>query len=251
MDLDRARALIIRELDALVAQVDSASDDEWELPVRCSDWTVRDLVAHCASKLPEAADALRRMEAGINAPAGERRPPGRNRAKLARAVHAGRDELAEALSAVSPDSLGNPFPLSFVTIPGTAGLDLLALELGTHHNDLEWAMGSEVPLPHDVVRAIANILAGMLLYCAGSAAHTPGFPVSYVIAGPEVAVSLLFVHGSWRQGDDPGVPTCVISGDDSALALFALGRIPADHRSLKVKGNEALASAFKRYFPGP
>jgi uncharacterized protein (TIGR03083 family) len=251
MDLDRARALILRELDALVAQLDSASDDEWELSVRCSDWTVRDLVAHCAAKLPEAADALRRMEAGISEPAAERRPPKRDRATLARAIHAGRDEFAASLGAVSPGSLDNPFSLSFVTIPGTAGLDLLALELGTHHNDLEWALGSEVPLPHDVVRATANILAGMLLYCARSAAHTPGFPVGYVIAGSEVAVSLMFVNGSWRQGGHAGVPTCVISGDDSALALFALGRIPADHRSLKVKGNEALASAFKRYFPGP
>ena len=49
----------------------------------------------------------------------------------------------------------------------------------------------------------------------------------------------------------PGAPetTTVISGDDSPVALFALGRIGADDPRLVVKGNDA--AAFKTWFPGP
>ena len=44
--------------------------------------------------------------------------------------------------------------------------------------------------------------------------------------------------------------TCEISGDDSPVALFVMGRIGADHPSLAVS-DPAAAGTFKQYFPGP
>jgi hypothetical protein len=61
----------------------------------------------------------------------------------------------------------------------------------------------------------------------------------------------VFGEGEWRAGSDPSVATCVIEGDDSSVVLFAYGRIPAGHPSLRVSGARELADKFKRYFPGP
>jgi hypothetical protein len=44
--------------------------------------------------------------------------------------------------------------------------------------------------------------------------------------------------------------TCEISGDDSSVALFVMGRIGADHPGVTTS-NPSAARAFKRYFPGP
>lgn len=44
--------------------------------------------------------------------------------------------------------------------------------------------------------------------------------------------------------------TCEISGGDSPVALFVMGRIDASHPRLTVS-DPAAGQAFKRYFPGP
>jgi hypothetical protein len=53
---------------------------------------------------------------------------------------------------------------------------------------------------------------------------------------------------SITPGDGSAAGQGQISGDDSAVALFVMGRITADHPSLTSTG---AASAFKTYFPGP
>jgi len=42
-----------------------------------------------------------------------------------------------------------------------------------------------------------------------------------------------------------------LADSPSALALFIMGRIGADHPTLKITGDQAAAADFKRYFPGP
>ena len=42
-----------------------------------------------------------------------------------------------------------------------------------------------------------------------------------------------------------------VTGDDSAVLLFAAGRITADDERLTVEGSSDLARDFKVYVPGP
>ena len=49
-------------------------------------------------------------------------------------------------------------------------------------------------------------------------------------------------------GDKP--VSCEVHGDDSSIALFVMGRISADRRSLTVT-DLATARAFRQYLPGP
>jgi hypothetical protein len=94
-------------------------------------------------------------------------------------------------------------------------------------------------------------LAGILLYGARKAAEVPVAPISYALSGSELTVSLSYRDGGWQPANGETTPRCVIAGEDSALVLFGLGRIPADHPSLRISGDEVLARTFKRYFPGP
>src|SRR5438094_191102 len=76
-------------------------------------------------------------------------------------------------------------------------------------------------------------------------------PLGYVLRSPSTTVTLVNRTGGWEQGSDDAVPTTEIAGDNSSLALFGLGRIPADHASITVTGDPAAARSFKSYFPGP
>lgn len=44
--------------------------------------------------------------------------------------------------------------------------------------------------------------------------------------------------------------SCEVRGDDSAVALFVMGRIGAGHPGIVVT-DDPVARTFKRYFPGP
>src|SRR5439155_3194155 len=102
-----------------------------------------------------SADACRRMIDGIGTSGSRPSSPEAEPNEILRCLRTGRSELWTAMKDVTSKSLGNVFPLYFITLPGPFGLHLVALEIGTHRNDLTWALDGEEALPHDIIDVAA------------------------------------------------------------------------------------------------
>jgi len=250
LDLDAARTAILRELEAAIDRLEEASSEDWNRPVRCVGWRVLDLALHLADAPRASADACRRMIDGVGTPASRPPSPEAEPNDILRCLRAGRSELRAAMKDVTSKSLENVFPLYFITLPGPFGMHLVALEIGTHRNDLAWALDGEEALPRDIIDVAAVMVPHILLFSSRSATTKPPGPLAFRLSGERLQISLRF-DGEWSLGDEPASPCCEITGDDSAIALFALGRIDSTHHSIKVLDDDARAASFKTYFPGP
>jgi hypothetical protein len=77
--------------------------------------------------------------------------------------------------------------------------------------------------------------------------------LAYRLASTAASISLAFDGHHWTPAGEAaeGVgDECRIEGDDSAIALFAMGRIVAGDARLRVS-DPARAAHFKAWFPGP
>lgn len=256
-DLAGARAATERDFNAIISRLDGLAERDWSAPVRCAGWQVTDLAAHVVGASRGQAEGLRRAAAGVTEiarldPSAEREP----RALLA-ALKDGQDQLMAALGHLPQEALGGGVPLPFGLLPAPVALQIVPLEYGFHRNDLDWAMGDQVPLSGDVASTLLDIVPGLLPMLAGgtpvsTAGARPQEPVAFRLVAPGARLLAAYTGDTWSivPGADRGTVTCEISGGDSALALFVMGRIGADHPDLTVSAPDA-AAAFKAYFPGP
>jgi hypothetical protein len=155
------------------------------------------------------------------------------------------------------EALAGIVPLPFGLLPAPAALQIVPLEYGFHRNDLEWALGDQAPLSADISTALLELAPGLMpMLAAGSpvsgAGEQPGTPLAYQLAAAGATISAVFDGAAWAimPGAPAGPKACQISGDDSPVALFIMGRISAAHPGLTVS-DPAAAGHFKRYFPGP
>jgi hypothetical protein len=145
---------------------------------------------------------------------------------------------------------GGPAADELGLVPAAVALQIVPLEYGFHRNDLEWALGDPVDLSPDMSTTLLGILPGLL------PVHGPGTrpsgPVSFRLVTPSARYLISSAADGWSIAPDDGQATVTgeISGDDSPVALFAMGRIDAGHPSLTVS-DPAAAGTFKQYFPGP
>jgi len=204
---------------------------------------VTDLAAHLAGASRGQAEGLRRAAAGVTDLARLAPPPDGDPRSLVAALKEGRDRLLSALRELPPRTLDGAVPLPFGLVPAAVALQIIPLEYGFHRNDLDWALGDPV--------------AGLLpMLASGSAVHGPGArpaePVSFRLLTPSVRFLASYADGAWSVAADDGnaTVTCEISGDDSPVALFAMGRISVGHPGVTVS-DLSVARAFKHYFPGP
>jgi uncharacterized protein (TIGR03083 family) len=256
-DLVTATAATQRGFESIISRLDKLPDAEWQTPVRCAGWTVADLAAHVAGASRGQADGLRRAVEGSTDLAQLDPPEGREPRALMDALKDGYEQLIAALRAVPPQAADGLVPLPFGVLPAPVALQIVPLEYGFHGNDLAWALGSQVPLPTDVSASLLAIAPGLLgLLAAGTpvspAGMLPPEPVSFRLASPASELLASYDESAWSfaPGPDSREVSCEISGDDSSLALFIMGRIDATHAGLVVSDAET-ASAFKRFFPGP
>lgn len=88
---------------------------------------------------------------------------------------------------------------------------------------------------------------------AGAKRKDCGGPRPGVLTWP-FSTRLLTAHtqNAWSISPDAGSDpvSCEVRGDDSAVALFVMGRIGAGHPGIVVT-DDPVARTFKRYFPGP
>ena len=246
-----------RDLAAIIDRLDGLADAYWRLPVRCQGWQVTDLAAHLAAASRGHAEGLRRAAAGVTEPAPVTLPADRDPRSLTAALKDGRDRLLSTLGELPPRALAGAVPLRAGLLPAAVALQIVPLEYGFHRNDLEWALGNPADLGQDIAATLLGSLPGLLpMLAAGSPLHGPGDmpagPVSFRLATPGTRFLASHDGSAWSVAADDGraTVTCEISGGDSPVALFVMGRIDAGHPSLTVTDPGA-AQAFKRYFPGP
>jgi uncharacterized protein (TIGR03083 family) len=259
-DLATAAQATQRDLAAIIGRLDGLADAGWNAPVRCQGWQVPDLAAHLVGACRGQAEGLRRAAEGTAASAGLARlapPPDRDPRSLLAALKDGQDRLLPALAEFPPAALEGAVPLPFGLVPAAVALQIVPLEYGFHRNDLEWALGDPADLSPDMSATLLSILPGLLpMLAAGSPVHgagdRPSGPVSFRLVTPSARYLVSYAAGGWSIAPDDGqaAATCQITGDDSPVALFVMGRISADHPSLTVT-DPAAAGTFKQYFPGP
>ena len=263
-DLSTATQATERDLAAIIGRLDGLADAGWNAPVRCRGWQVTDLAAHLVGASRGQAEALHRAAAGVPDLALLAPPPDPDPRSLIAALKDGQDRLLSALRQLPRHALDGTVPLPFGLLPAAVALQIVPLEYGFHRNDLDWALGDPVALSPDISATLLGIVPGLLpMLAAGSPVHSPGArptkPTSFRLATPSARFLAIYPGDAgpaggpaWSVTADDGhaTATCEISGDDSPVALFVMGRISADHPSLTVSDLGA-ARAFKQYFPGP
>ena len=256
-DLTTAAQAADRDLGAVIDRLDGLADAGWDTPVRCRGWQVTDLAAHLAGASRGQAEGLRRAAAGVTDLARLTPPPDRDPRSLVAALKDGRDRLLSALRELPSHALDGAVPLPFGLLPTAVALQIVPLEYGFHRNDLDWALGDPVALSPDISATLLGAVPGLLpMFAAGSAVHgsgaRPAEPTSFRLVTPSVRFLASYAEDGWTVGADDGhaTATCEISGDDSSVALFVMGRISAGYPGVTVSDLSA-ARAFKQYFPGP
>lgn len=247
--LEDTRKHILRDLDAFIERLEAAPEADWDRPVRCEGWVVRDLANHVAMGprvMSACIDAMRRGE--TTPPALPEFPPLSGRDEILASLREARQVAGSTLDSLTESDLTGMCPFPFATVPGFIALPIMYFEQGVHLNDLEWALGNEVPMSPELVETTTMVASGML----PNLGQAPDKPVAFKLSGSSVALTLAHRDGAWQMAEDASLPTAVVEGrDDSAILLFAIGRIGADHPSLTVKAEPELAAKFKTYFPGP
>ena len=248
LTFDQTRDAIRRELDETAAVLEALPERDWSADTRCEGWDVTALVCHVADAASFQGEAYRRMLAGsTETPPVPELVRGTSSEALAR-LRAGRDHVLRALDAIGPDQQDGLVPLPFATLPASIANVVLLIEYGFHRNDLLWAIGRKDPLPADIASTTIETLPGFLPMIETKPADAP---LAYTLASPSGMVTVVTVDSGWAVGEPGDAPVVKISGDDSSLALFALGRIRATDPSLTVDGDLDVASRFKHHFPGP
>jgi uncharacterized protein (TIGR03083 family) len=252
LDLAAVRQAILRDWDVVVERLESASNNDWNRPVRCVGWKVRDLAAHIAWGQSMEANALYLMRHGSSDPPSGWKPDADSDTSIILdAIKSSKDKLYHELQALTPELLDGLCPLPYGSYPAAFALQIFTMEAGVHRNDLIWALGDKEPLSADVINATTTVLSVALPFLAQAATEQPAEGTSYKLLGSSVMIDIAYKESAWQIGIGDREATCKISGDDSTVILFALGRIPANYQSLTITGDRALAEKFKTYFPGP
>ena len=255
LDLDEARAAIRREMSAAIGELEGVDADGWAQPTRCRDWTVADLVAHLIWGQRLEAQGVEGLgtgrTVGVDVPPVAVEAPGELLAGL-RTAH---EDLWAHLSIRTADDLERPAPMPYGPVPLVALLQIVTMEVGVHHSDLRTAIGLDGELAPDVVRATAAFLTAFLPVIAGGGTR-PARPVTYRLTGRQGNVDLAVVWDgeAWSVGSGhtvDGQATVTLSGDDSDVCLFILGRRALGGAELLTEGDPDMAGAFQEFVPGP
>ena len=182
---DEAGGMARKELQCFLALVETLSGDDWEQPTDCTEWSVRDILAHQAGAYAgyTSWSEFRRQVTARPGP-GQMQVDALNRRQLADRVGRTPVELISELRAVGPKGIRTrqrlPWPLRKLPVPfgpplGTVKVEYLTDMLYTrdtwmHRADIAQATGRPFvqTAQHDgrvtalVVRDLAHTLKGML-----------------------------------------------------------------------------------------
>lgn len=249
LPLDSVRAAVDREWARFRGLLGTAG---WSVPTRLPGWAVSDLAVHAVWGVSMEADALRRRRtggdgraAGRTLPAGT--PPETVRADLAAACA----ELHQELDRLTEGDLASTVPLPYGDVPLGVFSQILVMEAGVHTSDLAAAAGEADDLGPDVVAATALTLRLFLPGLAAAAGERPAAGTAIAVCGETVDLGFRYHGGGWEATSGPAGSVATITGDDSTVLLFALGRIPGTDGRLSIAGDRDAGLRFKRWLPGP
>ena len=231
----------------------AAHPEAWDRPTRCAGWTVADLAAHTVWGTSLEADGLDRARRGLPGPAEGLSPADdADRDRVLALLASTCDRLVTGLDALAagagPDA---DLPMPYGPLPVDLALSVFAMEAGVHGSDLAAALGLDDTLGAGPCAGTVATLAvfGPAFAAAAGSKLAPGA----VIELRSATGALRFAQerdGAWTAAAD-GPATAVVTGPDSDVWLFAVGRRPADAPGLVITGDAALARSFKALVPGP
>lgn len=255
LGLTQGRDAVRRDIGDAIDLLTEIDPADWDLPTRLEGWSVRDLGRHLAYGQELQAEGWSRLRRGEDEPTDPTTISSDDPDEILTAIQDQHERFLAELDAVDEADLARGCPMPYGTLPGAVVLQVAAMEAGVHRSDLEDALGrNETHLEPDTLDAIFTILPGSLPQLAMAATERPGPGTGIQLAPSDGATISLRVGGSGWEAADAGAPTdfaYTISGDPAPVALFALGRIPANHESLTIEGDIEMAKRFKVHFPGP
>lgn len=223
--------------DAIDAFGTRLRDADPKTATRLEGWDVDALARHVTAVVWQQGEGFHRARVGAtHAPSYLEIGPDQLE-RAAAHLRAGIDQL---------DAASEPIvPLPFAPLPASFAAAVVLIEYGVHLNDLEHALGETTDLRTPVADAVVELMGAML---PGLASSGPDGPASFALRTPDTTTCVAWRDGAWQSMSDIEAD-CTIEGSASDVALFALGRIPAD--DLTIRGEAELAKAFKDFFPGP
>ena len=249
--LDSVRVAVTREWGRFRELLASAN---WSTETRLPGWTVSDLATHAVWGVSMEADALHRRRTGSGGRAdGRTVPAGAGRevilAELDRAV----GELHEELGRLTDDDLPSTAPLPYGDVPVAVFSQIVVMEAGIHTSDLAAAAGAPDDLAPDVVAATALTLSIFLPILASSAEERPVAASAVGLRGDSMTLGFRYNGAGWEALPEPTAAGtgATITGDDSTVLLFALGRTSHTDARLSISGDQAAGRRFKLWLPGP
>ena len=249
---ENVRRILVGEWGSVVDLLGTLDDEAWHRPTRLSGWTITDLARHVVWGVSMEADALRRARAGVREVArGNTLAEGTTRDEVLRALTNATSSLYAEVAALAPHDAALLCPMPHGDTPVPLALDIFLFEAGIHAGDFAEAVGQDRPLADDVVPAVATVLG--LFLPAFAAMTTAAAPPSssFSLRGDTVRLDGTWSSAGLEMGAVDGQPTWTVTGDDSSVLLFAVGRITVDDPRLAVDGSVELARDFKEHVPGP
>jgi hypothetical protein len=159
--------------------------------------------------------------------------------------------LYAEVSALGPSDESAACPMPHGDPPVSTALDIFVFEAGIHASDFADAVGDDRPLAGDVVPATVRVLSSLLPVLAGLSTVDPPVGSSFSLRGETVRLDGTWSDAGLHMLANGQEPTLTVSGDDSSVLLYAVGRLGADDPRLVVTGAAELAAEFKTYVPGP
>ncbi|MEU7430350.1 sterol carrier family protein [Streptomyces sioyaensis] len=247
-DPARTRAAVAAQLDHVRTAVGELTAEQYALPTRLGDWTVRELVAHVSMALGSVARSLElptpsRAEATLPEYPFASAPFAAAIDERTRELAAGddpaelltrtADEFERILSELPDDRL-------LAVRPGAMRLgDYLVtrcLELVVHSDDLAAATGTKIPYDRQALAATTRLLADALaakapggsvevrvppfavVQCVAGPKHTRGTPPNVVETDPLTWIRLATGRTSWAEALDAA--TVSASGERSDIGGY-------------------------------
>jgi uncharacterized protein (TIGR03083 family) len=246
------RKVLQREWESVSRVLADLSDQDWNMRTRCAGWSILDLGRHVVWGVSMEADALRRARTGKRDPAdGTTMADDSRPQEILTALHSAVADLDAEMQALGPDSGSLTCPMPYGEVPLPAVLDIYVFEAGYHASDFAHAVGEDRPLAADVVPSTAAVMAQFLPVFAAGSTSSPPVGTSFALKGEAVSLDGHWSTEGLVMGEPAPDPTVTVTGDDSAVLLFAAGRLGADDQRLSVDGSTDLARDFKAYVPGP
>jgi uncharacterized protein (TIGR03083 family) len=255
------REALATEWGSVIERLGRASTDEaLDRPTRCADWTVRDLARHVLWGVSMEAEALEHARASDPTPAVGVDPGVVTDGRAAALTLEGHlRRLLDALEVLEATEATEParrpvveVPLAAATLPLDHVRDVLLMEAGVHADDLRHASTGGSSLPVDVVAATARFLVPFLPVAAASAGEPPTRPTRVSLRGRRLQAAYTYDGSRWVAdgAHEPVADVVEVTGEDGALVLLLLGRLPAGEGRITWYG-PGDPSVLKRWFPGP